>query len=166
MTKASKNKSSTSSSKVPTGKGTRFCGKPGLSGPPRNNRSALRHGLKAGQLPADAKYIEVRLNLIRRNLEDAVLESKGKISMPDAGYIQTAIRWERHAALAQRWLTKQYRKLKPMEQLKFSNEVASASAKRDAAIEMLELGDAQTTVIEALYAKVVPALPAPTEDDQ
>lgn len=146
-----------------TGKGTRFCGKPGRSGPPKNNRNALRHGLKAGQLPADAKYIEVRLNLIRRNLEDAVLESKGKITIADAGYIQTAIRWERHAALAQRWLTKQYRKLKPLEQLRFSNEVATASAKRDAAIEMLELGETQTTIFEAMAARL-PALPAPAND--
>lgn len=131
------------------------------AGAPKKNRNAMRHGLKSGQLPKDAKYIENRLNTIRRNLEDAVLECKGKISIADAGYIQTAIRWERHAALAHRWLTKQYAKLKPMEQLRFSNEVATASAKRDVAIEMLELDEEQSTVFEALYAKVTPALPSP-----
>ena len=86
----------------------KFCGKPGRSGPPKGNANALRHGLKAGQLPADAKYIEWRMNDFRRQLEAAVLDAKGCVSLPDAAYVQTAMRWERHAALAQRWLTKQH----------------------------------------------------------
>ncbi len=134
-----------------------FHGKKGRSGAPRENRNAMRHGLKAGSLPKDAKYIEIRMNVIRRNLEDAVIQCRGDVSIEDAAYIQTALRWERHAALAQRWLTKQYNKLKPMEQLKFSHEIASASAKRDTAISMLQLDEEPTTVIDALYAR----LPAP-----
>ena len=39
----------------------RFCGKKGRSGPAKNNRNAMRHGLRAGQLPAGCKYIEYRL---------------------------------------------------------------------------------------------------------
>ena len=81
-------------------------GKPGRSGPPKGNSNNLRHGLKAGKLPKDAKYIETRLNIFRRNLEDAVMAVKNEITLHDAAAIQTCIRWERHAALAQRWLTK------------------------------------------------------------
>ena len=86
-----------------------FHGKPGRSGPAKENHNAMRHGLKAGKLPKDAKYIETRLNLFRRNLEDALIAAYGKIDIPSAAYIQTAIRWERHAALAQRWLTETVR---------------------------------------------------------
>lgn len=103
------------------------------------NRNNLRHGLKAGQLPADAKYIEHRMNHFRRQLEGMVLDAKGEVSLPDAAYIQTAIRWERHAALAQRWLTKQHDELKPEQRLAFSREIARASAERDKAIAALDL---------------------------
>src|SRR5262245_27058537 len=106
-----------------------------------NNSNRLRHGLKAGQLPADAKYIEYRMNNFRRQLEAAVLEAKGEISLSDAATVQTALRWERHGCLAQRWLTKQYDELKPEQRLTFSREVARASAERDKAIAALCLSD-------------------------
>ncbi|MDZ4684513.1 MAG: hypothetical protein SH850_05440 [Planctomycetaceae bacterium] len=117
----------------------RFCGVAGRSGPPKGNRNNLRHGLRAGQLPADAKFIEIRLNSFRRQLEDAVIKVRGEISIPDAASIQTAMRWERHAALAQRWLTKSYNDLKPADRLTFSREIARASAERDKALAMLRL---------------------------
>jgi hypothetical protein len=116
-----------------------FCGKPGRSGPAKGNRNALRHGLRGGALPADAKYIENRLNGFRRQLEDAVAERTGEVSIPDAAAIQTALRWERHAALAQRWLTKEYDDMKPEQRLHFSREIARASTERDKAIAALRL---------------------------
>jgi hypothetical protein len=119
-------------------------GKAGRSGPATGNENAMRHGLKAGKLPSDAKYIEVRLNIFRRNLEAAVMDSKGEVSIPDAASIQTAMRWERHAALAQRWLTKSYDELKPQERLSFSREIAKASTERDKALRELGLGKTQT----------------------
>ncbi|MCH8047426.1 MAG: hypothetical protein IID44_27320 [Planctomycetes bacterium] len=116
-------------------------GKPGAKrGAPRDNRNALRHGLRGGQLPADAKYVENRLNAFRRNLEDAVLVVSGEVDIPAAAAIQTALRWERHACLAQRWLTKAYDELKPLDRLHFSREIARASTERDKAIATLELG--------------------------
>lgn len=123
------------------GKGSGFVGKTGRSGPPKGNANNLRHGLKAGKLPADAKYIEIRLNIVRRNLEQTVIAAKGEISLPDAAAIQTCIRWERHAALAQRWLTKQYEELKPEQRINFSREIARASGERDKAIASLQLGE-------------------------
>ena len=123
------------------GKGSGFVGKASRSGPPKGNANNMRHGLKAGKLPPDAKYIEIRLNIVRRNLEQAVIDAKGAISLPDAAAIQTCIRWERHAALAQRWLTKQYGELKPEQRLTFSREIARASGERDKAIVALQLGE-------------------------
>jgi hypothetical protein len=111
-------------------------------GAPRGNtngRGNLRHGLKAGQLPKDAKYIEYRLNDFRRQLEDAVMSARGEVSLVDAACIQTCLRWERHAALAQRWLVKAGDTLKPEQRLSFSREIARASSERDKALAALNL---------------------------
>lgn len=116
----------------------------------------LRHGLHAGQLPRDAKHIEIRMNILRRNLEAAVLEARGEVTLTDAAAVQTATRWERHALLAQRWLTKQYDKLTPEQRLTFSREVAKASAERDKALACLRLDrDAKgKDMLDELYARV------------
>ncbi len=135
-----------------------YCGKPGRSGAPRENINAIRHGLKAGQLPKDAKYIEYRLNAFRRTLEQAVLGARGEVTIPDAATIQTCLRWERHACLAQRWLVKAGDTLKPEQRLTFSREIARASAERDKAIAALKLDrDSRDGAIDALYVR----LPAP-----
>ncbi|MBM4069110.1 MAG: hypothetical protein FJ271_09225 [Planctomycetes bacterium] len=115
--------------------------------------------MKAGKLPKSARYIEVRVNIVRRNLESAVVESKGEVSLPDAAAIQTACRWERHAALAQRWLTKEHDKMTPEQRLNFSREIAKASAERDKAIKMLNLDrDCREDLLDKLYAR--PAISA------
>lgn len=145
------------SRKDDTGK-PRFCGKKGRSGPPEGNRNAMRHGLKAGQLPKDAKYIEHRLNAFRRQLEDVVIANRGEVSLTDAAAIQTCLRWERHAYLAQRWLVKAGDSLKPTERLQFSREIARASTERDKALAALKLDrDRADDVLDTLYAR----LPAP-----
>ena len=110
----------------------------------RNARGNIRHGLRAGSLPKDARYIEVRLNGFRRKVEDIVLAVKGEVSLHDAACVQTAVRWERHACLAQRWLTKEWNTLKPTDRLQFSREVARASAERDRAIKELDLNRDRT----------------------
>lgn len=115
--------------------------------------TTLRHGLKLGKLGKDCRYLENRINEIRRNLEAAVAQCHGSVSIEHAAYIQTSLRWEMHSALAQRYLTKDGAKLSPTDKLYFSKEIANASANRDRAISMLELGEGKTSVIEALYAK-------------
>jgi hypothetical protein len=49
------------------------------------------------------------------------------------------LRWERHAALAQRWLVKAGDTLKPDQRLSFSREIARASSERDKALAALKL---------------------------
>ncbi len=123
-------------------------------GAPKGSNNAIRHGLRAGSLPKDAKYIEYRLNAFRRTLEQAVLSVKGEVTIHDAASIQTALRWERHGCLAQRWLNKKYAELKPNDLLTFSREIARASAERDKALANLQLDrDAKDSVLDALYSR-------------
>jgi len=111
----------------------------GRKGAQANNRSSIRHGLTAGKLPKGCQHIENSLNNFRRQIEDLVLAAKGAISMDDAAAIQTALRWERHGALALRWLTKRGDELKPLDQLAFSREIAKASTERDKSLSALGL---------------------------
>jgi hypothetical protein len=119
--------------------GSPHVGKGSGMGARLGNRHGLRHGLQSGRLPKGCKYIEVRLNCFRRQLEDAVIAVKGELGILDSANIQTAIRWERHGMLAQRWLRLQADELKPVEQLTFSREIARASTERDRALALLGL---------------------------
>ena len=121
------------------GQPANYSGKPGRSGPPVGNSNALRHGLKAGKLPKDAKHIEYQTNDLRRTLEAAVMAVRGEVTIPDAAAIQTAMKWERHGALCLRWLRIEEDKLKPEQKMNFSREIARASAERDKAIAALKL---------------------------
>ena len=105
----------------------------------KGNRNGIRHGLTAGKLPKGCQFLENKLNCFRRTLEDIVLSVKGQISLMDAASIQTALKWERHGGLALHWLNKQGAKLKPMESLAFSREIAKASTERDKALASLGL---------------------------
>lgn len=109
------------------------------AGAPRNNRNAMRHGLSAGNLPSDARYIENRMNAFRRQLEDLVLAAKGQVTLMDAALIQTVLKHERHGMLAQRWLRLEEKKLKPLERLNFSREITKAAERRDKALLQLKL---------------------------
>jgi hypothetical protein len=93
------------------------------------------------------------------------MEAKGQVSLTDAGLIQTCLRWERHAALAQRWLTKKSAELKPADLLQFSREIARASTERDKALAALHLDrDAKDSAIEALYALPSPKANGDTDE--
>jgi len=141
-----------------------FHGKKGRSGAPRGNRNALRHGLKSGELPKDCKYVEIRINVIRRNIEDAVIACKGKVSLTDAAYINTAIKWERYSILSHRWLTREYKKLPITERLKITKEIATSSEKRDAALEALYLDEDKAADIFDAIAKAMPKVKAHTNE--
>ncbi len=121
------------------GQPAHYCGKKGRSGAPKGSANAMRHGLRAGKLPKDAKYIEWQMNSLRRELEAAVIAVKGEVNLLDAATIQTAVKWERHGALALRWLRVEGDKLKPTERLHFSREIARASTERDKALAALGL---------------------------
>ena len=135
--------------------GTTGNGKSKKRGAPKDNRNNMRHALRSGRLPKDAKYIEHRLNQFRRFLEDAVVAIHGKVSIHHAAAIQTSMRWERHACLAHRWLVKQWEELKPEQRLHFSREIAKASTERDKALKDLELGTEPEPLSLANYIEVI-----------
>lgn len=112
-------------------------------GAPIANCNATRHGLSTGNLPKGCGYIKRTTNQLRNAVEDAVVEAHGEITLEDAAVIQTAIRWERHALLAQRWLRRETASLTPDQYLAFSRDIARASSERDKCIKLLGLGRRQ-----------------------
>lgn len=120
-------------------------------GPPANNTNAMRHGLLAGKLPKGCSYIANRTLALRREVERSVISIKGEVTLLDASSIQSAIRWERHAMLCQRWLTKAIDELTPEQRLSFSREVARASTERDRCLRALNLDVGSDSVLRTLY---------------
>ena len=121
------------------GQPAHYCGKPGKSGPKAGNTNAIRHGLKGSKLPTECKYIEHGVNALRRQLETALMDLRGEVTIVDAAHVNTACKWERHSRLAAHWLRRQTGKLSPTDVLKFSEAIARASDNRDRAIVALGL---------------------------
>lgn len=130
-----------------------FQGVKGRSGPARNNRNAMRHGLSAGKLPEGCAYVEDRINVFRRKIEDCVVQAKAEISLTDASIINTAVKWERHGMLASHWLRTQYDELSAADRLKYSEQIAKASDSRDRAIGRLKLDEVKQGILDTLYAR-------------
>ncbi|HWL07147.1 MAG TPA: hypothetical protein VNQ76_01925, partial [Planctomicrobium sp.] len=90
-------------------------------------------------MPPGCAAIRRSIDQLRRQLEDACVAAHGEIGIVAAAQIQTAIRWERHAMLAQRWLRLNADALEPTERLKYSSDIARASSERDKVISALNL---------------------------
>lgn len=126
--------------------------------PPPSETSAglgfTQRSSPTGKLPKGAQYIEHRVNGLRRQLEKHVLALRGEVTLTDAAHINSAIKWERHSALALRWLRHEEANMSDSDRLKYSREIADASDKRDRAIRHLNLDrDSEHDLIEVLYSK-------------
>lgn len=140
------------------GKDSHFKGKGG------NN---VRHGMHGSKLPKGCEYVEQRVNILRRTIEAAILEAKGEINIVDAAAINSILKWERHGLLANHWLKKNIDTLSASELLKFSEATAKASDARDKNIRQLGLDrDRQDTLMDQLYARVVPAKALPAAETE
>lgn len=129
------------------------------------NTNHLKHGLVSGALPPGSGYIAKITTSLRNMIEDAVKDLRGEITLVDAANIQTAIRWERHALLAQRWLRKEAATLTADQRLAFSRETARASAERDKCLRALRLEKNTTAdLITTLYSQ--PELPEPSDSPE
>ena len=133
-----------------------------MAGQP-GNTNAIRHGLTVGTLPAGCTYVTRAIAELRRALEQTVLNLRGEISLFDAATIQTTLRWERHAILAQRWLRKEKETLSADRKVFFSREIARASAERDKCLKDLGLDRRATNDSQAGAIVYVP--PAATPQD-
>jgi hypothetical protein len=110
--------------------------------------------MRGGKLPKGCQYIENRVNALRRQVEAALIDAKGEIGIVDAAAVNSVLKWERHGLLAAHWLRHEADKLKPMEQLQFSREIAKASTERDKALAALALGRKKPpTLLSYLDAK-------------
>lgn len=134
-------------------------GKPARKrGAPVGNTNAQRHGMAGGKLPKGMQYVEKRVNSLRRQVEAAIIDVKGEITLVDAANVNSILKWERHGMLAMHWLRKEADKLTPSERLKFSEAIAKASDNRDRAIRALGLDrDKADNVLDALYTRRLPA---------
>lgn len=143
---------------------------PSPNGPPRGigNANAMGSGLKSdpalagvrlllGSLPKSMARVERQTAAFRRLLESTVIEVHGSIDLVAAALIQTACRWERHSLLALRWLREhelpEAKRLNPDQRLAYSTAIATASEKRDKAIERLKLTREAGNVLDAAFAK-------------
>ena len=115
----------------------------GCVGAPRGNSNAFRHGMRGSNLPHGCEYIAKAIRYFRRQLEQAVFEVRGEVTLLDAASINTAFRYERLAQLAQRWLAVNSEEMSYTEKLACAREAARASAERDKAIAMLKLDERQ-----------------------
>ena len=105
-----------------------------------------QHRLALGKLPASLARCERAANAFRRALEEAVELARGRIDFADALAINTAARWERHSALALRWLREHGERMDDAQRLAYSREIARASSERDKAVASLKLGAAARTI--------------------
>lgn len=130
-----------------------YCGKPGRSGAKPGNTNAIRHGLTGGKLPKGCQYIEHRVNALRRQVEQALIDLKGEINIVDAAAVNSILKWERHGLLAAHWLRHQVDELSAADRLRFSEAIAKASDARDKSIRALGLDrDTEAETVKLLYS--------------
>ena len=123
-------------------------------------RNALRHGLRTGKLPSGCSYIRKQLTAVQREIEDAILAVRGEIDLTAAALIQTAVRWERHALLAGRWLSREAASMSHADRLSYSREIARASTERDKILGELGI-NRPADVLDA--GKILSDLSKPTD---
>jgi hypothetical protein len=116
-------------------------------------------------MPKGCHHIDRATSHFRRQLEAAVFEARGEITLVDAAYVNTAYRAERHAQLAQRWLYREAATMTAADRLNYSREVVKASESRDKAIKELGLTKRPTDLWAALESHHV-AHEAATRDDK
>jgi hypothetical protein len=128
-------------------------------GAPAGNTNSVTHGLRTttlGRLP-DHK-ITWRANKFRRWLESWTLQTHGKISVKHELAINSAARHEIAAMLINRWLRLRLETMTHDQRLKFVTALGRESDLRDRAVDRLNLDRDTTSIVESLYASVVPQL--------
>jgi len=114
-------------------------------------------------MPTGCGWIATQTNALRRDLEAAILAAKGTVTIYDAALVNSAVKWERHSALAARWLRLETATMTLDQRLNFSREIAKASSERDRCLKELKLDATDTSLIDALYA--TPHEPDADDDD-
>ena len=120
------------------------------------SRNNLRHGLSAGSLPDSCRYISNAVSIMRRSLEDSVLEKHDVVTVVCAARIQSAAHHETRAMLATRWLrVAEQEDGKPLplaDRLLLLGHISNATDARDKCITALNIETSDgDRAIELLY---------------
>src|SRR5437016_2197450 len=119
-----------------------MAGKPGRSGRkkgvPQHNGAMIDH-LPIGELPQTMHRQLRNVRAYRRELEQLVVEAKGKVGPTDAHLINEAIAGDTHATIC-RWLLRtRLDKMTVGDIAKFSGEIMKGRVARNRAVERLGL---------------------------
>jgi hypothetical protein len=112
----------------------------GKGGPPIGSTNALKHGVKSflttGKLPNS--YVKKQLGKLRRQLESAVVESHGELSLYHSALIQSCARHEARAELLNRYLSNE-KNLSLSDRMNLLAQISAATDSRDKALKALGL---------------------------
>jgi hypothetical protein len=121
---------------------------------PLNNRNAMTHGITAGRLPRGAAYIKRATDRLRCVLEQETLDVRGQVGVWELLQLNSIVRWERLALLAQRWLRSE--ELTIEQKLSLAREIARASTERDKCVEKLGIRRDSQDPYASLYSQSGP----------
>jgi len=116
-----------------------MAGKPGNLNAVKTGRHS--RALVVGKLPKGLTYVTKRLRTLKKRLEATLIACKGSIELTDEVAIQTALRWEIAAAVAQHTLSNAA-DLTSDQRVSYAQAIAKASAERDKSIRLLKLSAA------------------------
>lgn len=135
-----------------------------LPGGQPGNSNRFQHGLRmTGTLPKDCQWLYRRLVTFRRCLEREVIAVHGELDIVHAATLQSVLRWEQVALLAQRWL-RTCPDLSPDQKLAFIRQVATASDSRDRALARLKLQSESENDPWSVLTETRPAADRPGDD--
>lgn len=121
-------------------------------GAPRGNANAQRHGLRSAKLPKGCRHVGNATAAYRRSLEAECKRVHGRVTVVNAGHINSAVRHETTAMLLESWLRKS-EGLTLAEQRAIRGEIDSATELRDRAVARLNLDSVKAggSVVDDLY---------------
>jgi len=129
------------------------------------NQSAVRHGLRMAlpRLPKGCDHVRRQVELLRHTLEGALEARSVEIGPYHAACIAACCKWQRHSALAAKWLRQRAGEMTDTDRIKYSAEVARAADSVVAHMAKLGLDRSDADgIFDALYATPQPALSPPT----
>jgi hypothetical protein len=134
---------------------------------PEGNSNAWKHGLRSSlvlvAVPPKAAWIKKLMAAFRRDLEAAVVERHGEVSLMRAAVINSASRHETIAQLAGRMLKLAGDEVKTETKLAILDRIGRATDARDRCIRALEL-DATHDAWGAYFASPID-VPGPTDHE-
>jgi hypothetical protein len=135
---------------------------------PEGNSNAWKHGLRSSlvlvAVPPKAAWIKKLMAAFRRDLEAAVVERHGEVSLMRAAVINSASRHETIAQLAGRMLKLAGDEVKTETKLAILDRIGRATDARDRCIRALDLEATPGSAWDAYFSSPID-LPGPTDHE-